>query len=297
MNLTIKLLIALLVLSTTACNAQKIKNQKTETVHIYGNCGMCKNTIENAGNKKKEAKVEWNKETKMASIAYDSLKTTSGEILKRIALSGYDNQLFMSPEDTYNNLPNCCQYERAKKEVSTTEPMLEMTENHNQHSHSDKMEMTEIKSEPKAEITKTNDLKLVFDDYFALKNALIKSDGNLASNKANDLMKSLESVRMNNLEMDVHMVWMKVMKALKTDAQNIANSQDEKVQRTHFISLSDNMYQLLKVAKYDVPVYYQHCPMANDGKGANWLSTKSAVKNPYYGSMMLNCGKVVETID
>ena len=178
MNLTIKLLIALLVLSTTACNAQKIKNQKTETVHIYGNCGMCKNTIENAGNKKKEAKVEWNKETKMASIAYDSLKTTSGEILKRIALSGYDNQLFMSPEDTYNNLPNCCQYERAKKEVSTTEPMLEMTENHNQHSHSDKIEMTEIKSEPKAEITKTNDLKLVFDDYFALKNALIRKNLN-----------------------------------------------------------------------------------------------------------------------
>ena len=144
----------------SSCDAQ-IPNAKTVEVKIWGNCGMCKKTIENAGNKKKEAKVEWNKETKMASIAYDSLKTTSGEILKRIALSGYDNQLFMSPEDTYNNLPNCCQYERAKKEVSTTEPMLEMTENHNQHSHSDKMEMIEIKSEPKAEITKTNDLKLI----------------------------------------------------------------------------------------------------------------------------------------
>jgi hypothetical protein len=36
--------------------------------------------------------------------------------------------------------------------------------------------------------------------------------------------------------------------------------------------------------------------MANDGKGADWLSKENAVKNPYYGSMMLTCGKTVETI-
>jgi hypothetical protein len=36
--------------------------------------------------------------------------------------------------------------------------------------------------------------------------------------------------------------------------------------------------------------------MYNDGKGANWLSKESAIKNPYYGSQMLSCGKTVETI-
>ena len=39
-----------------------------------------------------------------------------------------------------------------------------------------------------------------------------------------------------------------------------------------------------------------HCPMANNGKGADWLSKENEVKNPYYGSMMLGCGKVTETI-
>jgi hypothetical protein len=29
---------------------------------------------------------------------------------------------------------------------------------------------------------------------------------------------------------------------------------------------------------------------------ANWLSKENAVKNPYYGSQMLTCGKTVETI-
>jgi hypothetical protein len=60
--------------------------------------------------------------------------------------------------------------------------------------------------------------------------------------------------------------------------------------------LSENMYALIKVSKTETPTYYQFCPMANDGKGANWLSKENAVKNPYYGSQMLTCGKVVETI-
>jgi len=56
------------------------------------------------------------------------------------------------------------------------------------------------------------------------------------------------------------------------------------------------MYLLVKEAKNEVPVYYQFCPMANKGKGANWLSLENKVKNPYYGSRMLSCGKVVETL-
>ena len=68
------LMIVLLLLSITLCNAQS-KNQKTDTVKIYGNCGMCESTIEKAGNMKNQSNVDWNKETKMATISYDSLKT------------------------------------------------------------------------------------------------------------------------------------------------------------------------------------------------------------------------------
>ena len=56
------------------------------------------------------------------------------------------------------------------------------------------------------------------------------------------------------------------------------------------------MYQLMKVSKTKTPIYVQHCPMANDGKGANWLSKENQVKNPYYGSKMMTCGKTVETL-
>ena len=87
------------------------------------------------------------------------------------------------------------------------------------------------------------------------------------------------------------------MKDLKFDTEHIEETKVVGHQRDHFNTLSDNMYQLLKVSKQETPTFYQHCPMANNGKGANWLSKENAVKNPYYGSQMLTCGKTVETID
>ncbi|HTO16122.1 MAG TPA: DUF3347 domain-containing protein [Edaphocola sp.] len=294
MNSLKYIMMAVVMLSTIACNAQ-IKNQKTETVHIYGNCGMCKSTIENAGNKKKEAQIEWNKETKMATISYDSLKTNSSEILKRIALSGYDNQLFMAPDDTYANLPGCCQYERPKKEMpemtkseNKTETM-EMDGNMNHANHNMNKNQVEKTQE-------SNPLTQVFNNYFDLKNALVNSDGKTASENAKKLLQEINAVKMEALPMDVHMAWMKVLEPLKEDAEHIADTKDIAHQRDHFMSLSKNMYELIKVSKQEKPVYYQHCPMANKGKGANWLSKENAIKNPYYGSQMLTCGSTVETI-
>ena len=96
--------------------------------------------------------------------------------------------------------------------------------------------------------------------------------------------------------MDVHMVWMKNLETLKKETQAIANSKEVKKQRNYLDSLSRSLYEMMKVSEQETPTYYQFCPMANDGKGANWLSKEETIKNPYYGSQMLSCGKTVETI-
>jgi hypothetical protein len=54
------------------------------------------------------------------------------------------------------------------------------------------------------------------------------------------------------------------------------------------------MHELVKIAPRSVPVYYDHCPMYKGG--ADWLSQEKPIKNPFYGSMMLSCGSVQETI-
>lgn len=135
-------------------------------------------------------------------------------------------------------------------------------------------------------------LQSVYDAYFTVKDALIKSDAKLTSAKAKDLLTAITAVKMDKLKTDEHTAWMKVMKKLTADAKSISTSSDLKKQRETFKSLSKSTYELIKVSKSSQVVYKQYCPMAD----ADWLSKEKAVKNPYYGSSMLTCGNVVETI-
>ncbi|WP_428232138.1 heavy-metal-associated domain-containing protein [Flavobacterium sp.] len=112
MNSIKKLLMVMtLLLSVTFASAQ-IKNKTTQTVKINGNCAMCKKTIETAANVDNVAKVNWNKDTKIATITYDSKKTNPDAILKRVADAGYDNERFTAPTAVYDELHGCCQYDR-----------------------------------------------------------------------------------------------------------------------------------------------------------------------------------------
>ena len=283
------IVLATILLLTFTPSIAQIKNAKTETVKIYGNCGMCKTNIEKAGNLKKVASVDWNKDTKMATLTYDTKKTNQDEILKRVALAGYDSEKFLAPDDVYSNLHGCCQYDREAKVAVTSEMKMG---NHEMAMGSHDMNGQAGHSMAQ----KSNELQTVFDSYFEVKDALVATDESAASAKSNALLSAIDAVKMDKLEMDVHMVWMKVLTDLKAESKNIAAAKDIAKQRSLFISLSKNMYEMMKISKTETPTYYQFCPMANNGKGANWLSKESAVKNPYYGSMMLSCGKTVETI-
>jgi hypothetical protein len=136
----------------------------------------------------------------------------------------------------------------------------------------------------------------VLSAYIQLKDALVKSDGASSSSASKTLLTSIQEVNMSELNTETHTQWMKVVNNLKEDAEHISETKEITHQRDHFMSLSKNLYLVIKVSKSETPIYYQFCPMANKGKGANWLSLENKIKNPYYGNQMLTCGKVVETI-
>jgi copper chaperone CopZ len=281
------------LLSITLANGQ-VKNATTETVKILGNCGMCKTTIETAGNKNKVAEVVWNKDTKMATLTFDSSKTNQSEILKRIALAGYDSESFLAPEAAYSKLPDCCQYDRTFKVAAAKEMKMNMKMNM-------KMDMKEghdmpMKKSDTAAANQEQELSPVFDAYFLLNETLVKSDSKKAATIAADLLTALNAVKMEALPMKEHMVWMNVVKNLKEDAEHISETQDIKHQRDHYATLSTRMYDLMKVSSTAVPVYYNNCPMYNKGEGAKWLSQNKSIQNPYYGAKMLSCGSTVDTI-
>lgn len=140
---------------------------------------------------------------------------------------------------------------------------------------------------------KTNQLSALLNAYYGIKNALLSSDATVAGTKASEFIKAIDAVDMKALTAADHDAFMAAQDKLKADAQNISASNKIETQRTTFSTLSNNIYTLAKAAKLSTePVYQQYCPM----KKMYWLSNEAAIKNPYYGKMMLTCGKVTETI-
>ena len=139
-------------------------------------------------------------------------------------------------------------------------------------------------------------IKSVVNAYIGLKDALVATNNEQAVLNATTLVKALSALNTADLNTTTNNTWGKISNDLINSAKFIQASNDISVQRDQFVTLSSNMYLLVKDAKNEVPVYYQFCPMANKGKGANWLSLENKIKNPYYGSRMLSCGKVVETL-
>ena len=77
----------------------------------------------------------------------------------------------------------------------------------------------------------------------------------------------------------------------ETELENIEE------QRKQFDFLSQALINAIKV--FGIPndtFYVQHCPMAFDNAGADWISSVEEIKNPYFGDKMLTCGLVQETI-
>jgi copper chaperone CopZ len=281
---SLKIWMAIILLLSSGLSKAEIRNVATENVRISGSCAHCKEGIEAAALGKNISKASWDKDTKIALITYDSKKTSVDAILKKVALAGYDNESYLAPDDAYAKLEDCCKYARAgKREIMAGKEMPG-------HQHG------AVPDTEKTGVATPGPLKAVLDAYYAIKDALVNSDGNAASTNATNLVKAIKAVKMDQLGSEQHTVWMKVMKDLDFDADHIAETKDVGHQRDHFSTLSENMYKLIKSGKPSEAVYYQHCPMAKEGKGANWLSQVPTIKNPYYGAQMLNCGKTTETI-
>ena len=140
---------------------------------------------------------------------------------------------------------------------------------------------------------KTTPLSQILNSYYDIKNALVATDAATASAKASEFVKAIDGIDMKVLSEADHTAFMAAQDKLKADAQFIAASNKIEVQRTSFSSLSNNIYSFAKAARLSTePVYQQYCPM----KKMYWLSNETAIKNPYYGKMMLTCGKVTETL-
>ena len=85
-------------------------------------------------------------------------------------------------------------------------------------------------------------------------------------------------------------------KRLKLSSVPLAAATDIAAARLHFAALSAALINIVAVDGPGTQTLYQtHCPMAFDGKGADWLQPTKTVANPYFGASMLSCGDVTKT--
>ncbi len=107
----LSLMIALFCIGTTALFAAN----KTEKINVKGNCGSCEKRIETAAKSVKGvSSAKWNQETKVLEVTFDDAVTDLKKVEMAIAKSGHDTPLFKASDNTYNNLPGCCKYDRTE---------------------------------------------------------------------------------------------------------------------------------------------------------------------------------------
>ena len=141
-------------------------------------------------------------------------------------------------------------------------------------------------------------VKLLFDFYFPMKDALMKEDLTTAKKQATDLKKAFEKTSMSLFTGAAHDHWMNHSGTAVAELNKITTAKDVETARKHFKPFSAQMVALAKAfGPFGEAVYVQHCPMADDNTGADWLSLDKEIRNPYFGDKMLKCGKITATIE
>ena len=138
----------------------------------------------------------------------------------------------------------------------------------------------------------------VSDAYLLLKDAMVATDQAQAVNTSEQVLETLTKVDMALVKGDAHLYWMEQLESMQAHSKKISTLEDIEEQRKQFDFLSQALIKTIKV--FGVPddtLYVQHCPMANDNEGADWISNEETIRNPYYGDKMMSCGTVKATID
>jgi hypothetical protein len=143
-----------------------------------------------------------------------------------------------------------------------------------------------------------NHMKQLTDGYLSLKNALTNTNAADAASAAGNMLVAAKGFDKSLLSADQKKVYDVHENNLKERVGQIAsNSKDIEQQRDQFSLLSEDMYELVKAFGAGKPIYHEYCPMAKNDKGAMWLSESKAIRNPYFGDKMMECGSVEEEIN
>ncbi|MGZ5254714.1 MAG: DUF3347 domain-containing protein [Flavitalea sp.] len=132
-------------------------------------------------------------------------------------------------------------------------------------------------------VLKNDQLNAVYQHYVHLTTALTNADVAEAKVAANAIEAGAKEISEAS--------------SIASSAAKITAQSNIEEQRKIYSTLSNDMIALIKKeGMQSGEIYVDFCPMALNDAGANWISNKKEISNPYFGDKMLKCGEIKETI-
>lgn len=155
-----------------------------------------------------------------------------------------------------------------------------------------------IQAQEEKEHSHDDHLSTLISEYMNFKNALVTDDFEKAQKHISNFS---EEVKSNN-EMNKHKEHQKKHEThhakMLAAAEVATASKNIEELRNSLEGITLELVKAVENQGYDKSaLYVQFCPMANDGKGAKWLSESEKIANPYFGQKMHKCGTTLKTIN
>ncbi|MCC6288174.1 MAG: DUF3347 domain-containing protein [Chitinophagaceae bacterium] len=142
----------------------------------------------------------------------------------------------------------------------------------------------------------------VLASYYSLRDALVAGDTTQANAASSSLIAAVGEVKLDELKSaDTANIIIPTAKTytdgIASESKGLLGEPDIEQKRKAFQMISTGLFDLVRTVRYDKQkVYMLHCPMAFNNAGADWLSNTTEIKNPYFGSKMLTCGSVADSV-
>ena len=132
------------------------------------------------------------------------------------------------------------------------------------------------------------------NEYIKMKDAFFASNTQAVDKSVAGMKSSLKKIDMELLENNEHIAWMDMLKMINFTLDQVLEGKNIDEKRVGFRDLSSNMTTSIEKfgIKSDKTLYLEFCPMADDNKGAFWISANKEIQNPYFGQQMPSCGEV-----
>lgn len=142
----------------------------------------------------------------------------------------------------------------------------------------------------------TNASDAILENYLKVKDALVADNQEEAASAGKLLVANFQNFDKSQYSSEEQQELTDIIEDAQEHAEHIAESPIDH-QREHFDILSKDVIDMIAITGTGKKLYQTFCPMYNNNKGAQWLSSTKDIQNPYYGSKMMDCGEIQKEIN